>query len=110
MHTNFILKINFRHDIIFPGHYTISSFVVIVVVVHTKITRSQFLDVIVSDQRCHNVENGKEVTTLCSNVLDMDHKCYKLCFLVGHAYRQHLHYIIVMSHAASTVHAKIQCR
>ena len=49
--------------------------VVVVVVVHTKITRSQFLGVVASDQCCHNVENGEEVTTLCSNVLDMDHKC-----------------------------------
>ena len=49
--------------------------VVIVVVVHTKITRSQFLGAVVSDQHCHNVENGEKVATLCSNVLDMDHKC-----------------------------------
>ena len=36
------------------------SRVVVVVVVHTKIARSQFLGVLASVQYNHNVENGKQ--------------------------------------------------
>ena len=40
---------------------------------HTKITGSRHLDVLVSGHCCHNVKNVK---SLCSKVLDKDHKHY----------------------------------
>ena len=47
------------------------------------------LDFLASGQHHHDVKNGKKVTSLSSKVLDKDHECYKLCFLVSHTYRPH---------------------
>ena len=69
----------------------------VVIILHTKITRSQLLGVSVSVQYGHNVKNGKKVMSLCFKALDKGHKGYKSCFLIGHAYRPHLFKLI--SHA-----------
>ena len=54
--------------------------------VHTKIARSRLLGIVASSQCCFKCHNGKKVMSLCSKLLYKDHECYKLCFLVGHAY------------------------
>ena len=61
----------------------------VIIVIHTKIARTRLLSVLASEYG-HNVENSKKVMNLCFKAVDKDHKCYKSCFLIGHAYRPHL--------------------
>ena len=65
----------------------IGHVIVVVVVIHTKITRFRLLGVSASVQYSHNVECDKKVMSFCFKALDKGHKGYKSCLLIGHAYR-----------------------
>ena len=56
---------------------------VIVVIVSTKIARSQAVGVLVSGHCCQDVINGEKAMSFCFYELDKDHKHYKSCFLMA---------------------------
>ena len=78
--------------------------VVVVVVVDTKVARSRFLGIVASDQHYHDVKMAKKVMILCSNGLDKDHECYKMCFLAGHMPIDHT-YMYSITPCAASAHA-----
>ena len=55
-----------------------------------KIAISRDIGISASGQCCQDVINGNKVMSLCFDAFDKGHKCYKLCFFNGHAYRPHL--------------------
>ena len=79
-----------------------SVIIIVVVVFHTKIARSDNVGMLMSGQSCEYIKSGENVTSLWS--LDKDHECYKSCFSISHAYRPHL----VMPYAVSIAHAQAQ--
>ena len=63
---------------------------VVVVVVSTKIAKSQKIGVWLS-ALCHQtVENREKLSSVCFKSLRVAHEHYKSCIFTGHAYRPHL--------------------
>ena len=62
------------------------GFVVVVVVVSTKIARSGILGEFVSANCSYGVGNRKKMRIWVSKLSIRDHESYNLCFFVGHAY------------------------
>ena len=52
--------------------HRVKQSVLLSIVVHSKITRSQHLGILyrVTMQHCHNVKNGKKVISVCSKALN----------------------------------------